>query len=217
MAAAGCGQGSEDAREKLKSLSSASTDGAFDTGKVMRAAKRANVRAGPGTSYAKVDTLKVGEHVRVSNGPGTGSDYIPHQGRQSDSSTDHYSPRSETPRWRSESLSDAEPLGYVRVCSSITESRFPEVTYKAGTVTPVRTASIAAARPSPTTPGLMAYDRRASGRLPILERLRRLLDAPRESSRLWETVSCRSIAVNGVENRVSAVGAVRTTPEPVVV
>ena len=58
-------KGSEDAREKLKSLSSASTDGAFDTGKVMRAAKRANVRAGPGTSYAKVDTLKVGEHVRV--------------------------------------------------------------------------------------------------------------------------------------------------------
>ena len=58
-------KGLEEAREKLKSLSVATTDGAFDTGKVVRTAKRANVRAGPGTSYAKVDILDVGEHVRV--------------------------------------------------------------------------------------------------------------------------------------------------------
>ena len=58
-------KGDEDAREKLKSLSEASTDGAFATDKMMRAAKRSNVRAGPGTSYAKVGLLEVGERVRV--------------------------------------------------------------------------------------------------------------------------------------------------------
>ena len=31
----------------------------------MRAAKRSNVRAGPGTSYAKVDLLEIGDEVRV--------------------------------------------------------------------------------------------------------------------------------------------------------
>ena len=58
-------KGLEEAREKLKSLSEASTDGTFATGKVMRTAKRSNVRAGPGTNYAKVDLLHVGEKVRV--------------------------------------------------------------------------------------------------------------------------------------------------------
>ena len=58
-------KGHDKARERLKSLSDAPTAGTFEAGKVMRAAKRANVRAGPGTSYAKVDILEVGEHVRV--------------------------------------------------------------------------------------------------------------------------------------------------------
>ena len=58
-------KGDEDAREKLKSLSASPTDGAMEHGKVMRAAKRSNVRAGPGTSYAKVNLLEVGQAVRV--------------------------------------------------------------------------------------------------------------------------------------------------------
>ena len=58
-------KGLEEAREKLKSLSAASKDRTLARAKVMRAAKRSNVRAGPGTSYAKIDILDVGEHVRI--------------------------------------------------------------------------------------------------------------------------------------------------------
>ena len=57
--------GNESARERLKSLSATSTHGAEEAGKVMRAVKRSNVRAGPGTSYAIVGLLKVGEAARV--------------------------------------------------------------------------------------------------------------------------------------------------------
>ena len=42
-----------------------STDEVSTTGTVMWANKRANVRAGPATSYAKVGLLEVGEEVRV--------------------------------------------------------------------------------------------------------------------------------------------------------
>ena len=58
-------KGSKDARDRLTSLSVASPAGATDADRVMRAAKRSNVRAGPGTSYAKVGLLEVGEEVRV--------------------------------------------------------------------------------------------------------------------------------------------------------
>ena len=58
-------KGLEEAREKLRSLEMASTAGSMEHATVMRAIKRANVRAGPGTSYAKVGLLKVGEEVRV--------------------------------------------------------------------------------------------------------------------------------------------------------
>ena len=58
-------KGLEEAREKLRSLSTASTDGAIEPARVMWAIKRANVRAGPGTSYAKVGLLEVGQAVRV--------------------------------------------------------------------------------------------------------------------------------------------------------
>ena len=58
-------KGHDKARERLKSLSDAPTARTFEAGKVMRAAKRANVRAGPGTSYAKVGLLEVGQAVRV--------------------------------------------------------------------------------------------------------------------------------------------------------
>lgn len=54
-------KGLEEAREKLKSLSPASADAAPESDTAMRATKRSNVRAGPGTSYAKVDILKLGE------------------------------------------------------------------------------------------------------------------------------------------------------------
>lgn len=58
-------KGSKKAREQLTSLSVASTAGETDTGTMMRALKRSNVRAGPGTGHAKVDLLEVGEWVRV--------------------------------------------------------------------------------------------------------------------------------------------------------
>ena len=58
-------KGLEEAREKLKSLSTSPTDGAMERGTLMWAAKRSNVRAGPGTSYAKVGLLEVGQAVRV--------------------------------------------------------------------------------------------------------------------------------------------------------
>ena len=58
-------KGLKEAREKLSSLALASTHGAIGSATVMRAAKRSNVRAGPGTSYAKVGLLEVGEEVRV--------------------------------------------------------------------------------------------------------------------------------------------------------
>ena len=56
-------KGNEEARERLESLHS--TDEVSTTGTVMWANKRANVRAGPATSYAKVGLLEVGEEVRV--------------------------------------------------------------------------------------------------------------------------------------------------------
>ena len=58
-------KGLEEAREKLRSLSTASMDGAIEPARVMWAAERSNVRAGPGTSYAKVGLLEVGQAVRV--------------------------------------------------------------------------------------------------------------------------------------------------------
>ena len=58
-------KGLEEAREKLRSLSTASMDGAIEPARVMWAAKRSNVRAGPGTSYAKVGLLEVRQAVRV--------------------------------------------------------------------------------------------------------------------------------------------------------
>ena len=58
-------KGLEEARKKLKSLDMASTTGAVEHAAMMRAAKRSNVRDGPGTSYAKVGLLEVGEEVRV--------------------------------------------------------------------------------------------------------------------------------------------------------
>ena len=58
-------KGLEEARKKLESLDMASTTGAVEHAAMMRAAKRSNVRAGPGTSYAKVGLLEVGEKVRV--------------------------------------------------------------------------------------------------------------------------------------------------------
>ena len=57
--------GVDEAREKLKALSAAPTDGAFEPVTVMWAIKRSNVRTGPGTSYAKVDLLEIGDRVRV--------------------------------------------------------------------------------------------------------------------------------------------------------
>ena len=58
-------KGLEEAREKLKSLSTSPTDGAMERGTLMWAAKRSNVRAGPGTSYAKVGLLEIGDEVRI--------------------------------------------------------------------------------------------------------------------------------------------------------
>ena len=58
-------KGLEEAREKRRSLDMASTVGAIEHATVMRAAKRSNVRAGPGTSYAKVGLLEIGDEVRV--------------------------------------------------------------------------------------------------------------------------------------------------------
>ena len=59
------GKGNEEARERLRSLKVASTAGAIERATVMRTIKRANVRAGPGTSYAKVGLLEIGERVQV--------------------------------------------------------------------------------------------------------------------------------------------------------
>ena len=56
-------KGNEGARERLESL--ISTDEASTTGKVMWAIKRANVRAGPRTNFAKVGLLEIGDRVRV--------------------------------------------------------------------------------------------------------------------------------------------------------
>ena len=64
-------KGGEDARERLKSLSAESATTTLDTDKVMRATKRSNVRAGPGTSYPKVGLLEVGETVHVVERTGT--------------------------------------------------------------------------------------------------------------------------------------------------
>ena len=58
-------KGLEEAREKLKSLDMAPTAEAIEHATVMWAIKRANVRIGPGKSYAKVDLLEVGDEVRV--------------------------------------------------------------------------------------------------------------------------------------------------------
>ena len=64
-------KGNGDARERLKSLSAVSTTGESETGQVMQALKRSNVRAGPGTSYATVDILEVGGEVRVTERVGS--------------------------------------------------------------------------------------------------------------------------------------------------
>ena len=56
-------KGNEEARERLESLNS--VDEVSTTGTVMWAIKRSNVRAGSGTSYAKVGLLAIGEEVRV--------------------------------------------------------------------------------------------------------------------------------------------------------
>ena len=58
-------RGNEEAGERLASLPTESTDRASTTGRVMRAFKRSNVRAGPGTSHTIVQVLAVGERVRV--------------------------------------------------------------------------------------------------------------------------------------------------------
>ena len=58
-------KGNEEAQERLKSLSAVSSNGEAETGNVMRAVKRSNVRAGPGTNFAKVGFLEVGDEVRV--------------------------------------------------------------------------------------------------------------------------------------------------------
>ena len=58
-------KGLKAAREKLRSLSTASTNGPSLPASVMRAVKRSNVRAGPDTTYAKVGMLEVGERTRV--------------------------------------------------------------------------------------------------------------------------------------------------------
>ena len=61
-------KGDEDARtllDKMESQSGSTTDGASEPATVMWAIKRSNVRAGPGTSYANVDLLEVGQAVRV--------------------------------------------------------------------------------------------------------------------------------------------------------
>ena len=74
-------KGLEEARKKLKSLDMASTTGAVEHATVMRAAKRSNVRAGPGTSYAKVGLLEVGEEVRVIERTGDWFQLEPHPGQ----------------------------------------------------------------------------------------------------------------------------------------
>ena len=61
-------KGDEDARtllDKMESQSGSTTDGASEPATVMWAIKQSNVRAGPGTSYANVDLLEVGQAVRV--------------------------------------------------------------------------------------------------------------------------------------------------------
>ena len=58
-------KGLEEARERLEALSMVSTDDALSTAQVMWAVKRANVRSGAGTSYAKVGLLEIGDEVRV--------------------------------------------------------------------------------------------------------------------------------------------------------
>ena len=70
-----------DTREKLKSLSTASTDGAIEPARVMWAIKRSNVRAGPGTSYAKVGLLEIGDGVQVVEGIGDWFRLAPQPGR----------------------------------------------------------------------------------------------------------------------------------------
>ena len=80
-------KGLEEARKKLKSLDMASTTGAVEHATVMRAAKRSNVRAGPGTSYAKVGLLEVGEEVRVIERTGDWFQLEPHPDSRSGTST----------------------------------------------------------------------------------------------------------------------------------
>ena len=75
-------KGHEKAQEKLKALSTTSTGSALEPAKVMWAVKRANVRAGPGTSYEKVDVLGVGEKVRIIERTGSWFKLEPHAGQQ---------------------------------------------------------------------------------------------------------------------------------------
>ena len=64
-------KGLQAAKEKLKSLAMAPTRPVVKSATVMRALKRSNVRVGPGTSYAKVDILEVGQRVRVQERSGS--------------------------------------------------------------------------------------------------------------------------------------------------
>ena len=74
-------KGNEEARERLASLSVASTAGAIDASTMMRAVNRSNVRAGPGTNYAKVNILEIGERVRVIERTGNWCRLEPSAGR----------------------------------------------------------------------------------------------------------------------------------------
>ena len=67
--------------EHYSSAVNTSTTGAVEHVTVMRAAKRSNVRAGPGTSYAKVGLLEVGEEVRVIERTGDWFQLEPHPGQ----------------------------------------------------------------------------------------------------------------------------------------
>ena len=58
-----------------------SADATYVPSKAMWAAKRSNVRAGPGTSYRKVGLLEVGEEVRVTAKTGNWYQLVPQAGQ----------------------------------------------------------------------------------------------------------------------------------------
>ena len=78
-------RGNEESRERLESLNS--TDEVSTTGKVMWTIMRSNVRAGPGTSYAKVGLLEIGDRVQVVERTGEWFKLAPQPGQRSDTST----------------------------------------------------------------------------------------------------------------------------------